>query len=191
LLALYIVAPSALKQRLQSGLDMKDTTTRTRIECFYTSIQLIRDNPWFGVGPKNVNSEALKYRREHDFPDWVYQHMHNNVLQIAAETGIPGLMLWLWFMLRLAWDSARGYRQANCKSFAGTEGLRLEALSASSSAMAAWVALMVAGMTEYNFGDSEILTFFLFIASAPYAFLDNRSGFPVPGSPQKQDAPTA
>jgi O-antigen ligase len=116
--------------------------------------------------------------------------MHNNVLQIAAETGIPGLILWLWFMLRIAWDSVCGYRQANGKSFVGTDSLRLEALTASSSALAAWVALMVAGLTEYNFGDSEILTFYLFIASAPYAFLHNCSRFPVPGSPQKQDVPT-
>jgi O-antigen ligase len=182
-LALYFVAPSAIKQRLLSGLDMNDTTTRTRIECFYTSMRLIQDNPWFGVGPKNVKFEALKYRREHEFPDWVYQHMHNNVLQIAAETGIPGLMLWLWFMLRLAWDAFSCHRQSNGKSFVGGESLRREALTASSAALAAWVALMVAGMTEYNFGDSEVLTLFLFIASAPYAFLINHSGFPVSGPP--------
>ena len=34
---------------------------------------------------------------------------------------------------------------------------------------------MVAGMIEYNFGDSEVLTLFLFIVSAPYAFMQNRS----------------
>ena len=39
------------------------------------------------------------------------------------------------------------------------------------AALGAWVALMIAGMIEYNFGDSEVLTFFLFIASAPYAFM--------------------
>jgi len=30
---------------------------------------------------------------------------------------------------------------------------------------------MIAGMAEYNFGDSEVLTLFLFIVSAPYAFM--------------------
>jgi putative inorganic carbon (hco3(-)) transporter len=174
-IALYFLSPSSIKQRIQSGLDMKDTTTRTRIECFWTSVHLIQDNPWFGVGPKNVKYEALKYRREHEFPDWVYQHMHNNLLQIAAETGIPGLILWLWFMLRLAWDALRCYRYANGNLFPGGDGAKREALMASSAALAAWVALMVAGMTEYNFGDSEVLTLFLFIASAPYAYIYHRS----------------
>jgi hypothetical protein len=35
--------------------------------------------------------------------------------------------------------------------------------------MGSWVALVVAGMFEYNFGDSEVLTLFLFLMSAPYA----------------------
>ena len=173
-IAIYIISPASIKQRIQSGLDMNDTTTRTRIECFYTSMRLIQDNPWFGVGPKNVKYEALKYRREHEFPDWVYQHMHNNILQVAAETGIPGLLLWLWFMIRLAWDALRCYRQANSSAFAGGSMIRREALTASAAALASWVALMVAGMTEYNFGDSEVLTLFLFIASAPYAYLRGR-----------------
>ncbi len=183
--ALYLVSPASIKQRFQSGLDLHDTTTRTRIECFYTSMNLIQDNPWFGVGPKNVKIEALKYRREHEFPDWVYQHMHNNILQIAAETGIPGLLLWLWFMLRLAWDAACIYRQSGAASFPGDELIRREARTASSAALAAWVALMVAGMTEYNFGDSEVLTLFLFIASAPYAFMHKSSRFRVPSSQLK------
>jgi O-antigen ligase len=155
---------------------------------------MIQDNPWLGVGPKNVNVEALKYRdekefpdwlkrsvgffstssqyreEEKEFPDWLYQHMHNNFLQVAAETGIPGLLIWLWFMGRLAWDAQKCYRYAKSSSFPGNDDLRKEALIASSAALAAWTALMVAGMFEYNFGDSEVLTFFLFLISAPYAF---------------------
>ena len=61
--------------------------------------------------------------------------MHNNILQIAAETGIPGLILWLWFMVRLAWDALRCYRHANEPSFPG-RSIRQEALMASSAALA-------------------------------------------------------
>jgi O-antigen ligase len=159
-----------------------------------TALYMIQENPWFGVGPKNVNVEALKYRdiehfpnwlkkavnlistpskyqeEEKNYPGWLYQHMHNNFLQIAAETGIPGLLIWLWFMCRLAWDAWSCYRFAKSVQFPGDEGLRREALTASTAALAAWAALIVAGMFEYNFGDSEVLTLFLFIMSAPYAF---------------------
>jgi putative inorganic carbon (hco3(-)) transporter len=178
ILIFYLISPGVIKQRLQSGLDTKDTTTHQRIECAYTAIQIIQHHPWLGVGPKNVAYEAPKYRREYELPDWAYQHLHNNFLQIAAESGIPGLLLWLWFMIRLAWDAIRCYRNANSKAFSGGASLKLEALLASSAAIAALAALLIAGMFEYNFGDSEVLTLFLFIVSAPYAFMISRSEVP-------------
>lgn len=171
ILVFYLLSPAKFKERLQSGLNPSDPNTRNRIEIFQTSIRLIHDNPWFGVGPKNVKYAALKYRGRNDYPDWMYQHMHNNFLQITAEMGIPGLLIWLWFMVRLAWDALRVYRRARDPSLPIGESVRKEALTASSAALGAWVALLVAGMAEYNFGDSEILTLFLFIVSAPYAFM--------------------
>jgi putative inorganic carbon (HCO3(-)) transporter len=171
MIGLYFAAPQSIKQRFLSGMNPADPNTRNRIELFETSIRLIRDNPWLGVGPKNVKYEALRYRGRNEYPDWMYQHMHNNVLQIAAETGIPGLILWLWFMVRLAWDAARCFRHANARSpSAGAEANR-EALMASAAALAGWIAIMIAGVAEYNFGDSEVLTLFLFVSCAPYAYL--------------------
>jgi O-antigen ligase len=179
-LILYFLSPASIKHRFLSGWNPADPNTRNRIELFETSIRLIRDNPWLGVGPKNVKYEALKYRGQNEYPDWMYQHMHNNILQVTAETGIPGLILWLGLMLRLAWDALRCYRDANARLLSQGEKSGREALMASAAALAAWIALMVAGLTEYNFGDSEVLTLFLFIASAPYAYMQKRSG--VPGS---------
>ena len=176
ILAFALLSPESIKQRFRSGLDPTDPNTRNRIELFETSIRLIRDNPWFGVGPKNVKYEALKYRGDNNqYPDWMYQHMHNNCFQIAAETGLPGIILWLWLMFRLAWDALRCYRSSSKPSFPGSKELRKEALMASSAALAAWIALMIAGMAEYNFGDSEVLMLFLFIISSPYAFLIQNS----------------
>ncbi len=193
-LVFYVIAPGQVKQRLASIVDKTDP----RFHVYLTAMHIIQDNPWLGVGPKNVQYEAPKYREEKDFPDWLkkvvgffsnsskyqeeekkfpawlYQHMHNNFFEIAAEVGIPGLILWLWFMIRLAWDALRCYRYANSRSFPGGEGLKREALIASSAALAGWAALMIAGMFEYNFGDSEVLMLFLFIAGAPYAFLAQR-----------------
>jgi len=170
LVFVYLIAPAKYQQRLRSGWDPNDPNTRNRIELFQTSLRLIRDHPWFGVGPKSVSTEALRYRGSHEFPDWMYQHMHNNFLQIAAERGIPGLVLWLWFMGQLAWDASRvlgGSREGR----AASNGEAAEARMAAVAALGAWFALLVSGLFEYNFGDAEVLTLFLFIMSAPYAFL--------------------
>jgi putative inorganic carbon (HCO3(-)) transporter len=168
----FLLAPARVQQRLRSGWNPDDPNTRNRIELFGTALRLIRDNPWFGVGPKNVEKQALRYRGSEKYPDWLYQHMHNNFLQIAAERGIPGLLLWLWFMGRLVWDSFKVFRRARSDCAGGNaDAAAQEACFAAAAALGAWIALMVAGLFEYNFGDSEVLTLFLFMMSAPYAFL--------------------
>ncbi len=180
LLALFLISPIGMKHRLESGWDLKDPETRMRLELFATSSRMIRDNPWLGVGPKNVNVEALRYRGGGgEFPDWLYQHMHNNFLQIAAERGIPGLILWLWLMVRLGYDALSAFRAAGRQELAKA-GSAEAALTVSTGALGAWVALLVAGMFEYNFGDSEVVTLFLFLMAAPYAFMWAGSARPRP-----------
>jgi putative inorganic carbon (hco3(-)) transporter len=161
IIVLFVFSPAKIKQRLYSSI----TTQDPRIEIWGTSLQLIKENPWFGVGLTNVNREALKYRGSHAYPDWAYQHMHNNFLQIAAERGIIGLIFWVWLLIRFGWDALGVYRASRISSMDSTE-----ASIASLAAFGALTALVVAGIGEYNFGDSEILVLFLFIISAPYAF---------------------
>jgi putative inorganic carbon (HCO3(-)) transporter len=168
--ALYFLAPESIQKRFRSGLDPNDPNTRNRIELFNTSIDMIQAHPWFGVGPKNVQTEALKYRHTHEFPDWMYQHMHNNILQTASANGIPGLAIWIWLMVQFLWDSLAAYRFAHSGAFPLGEESRREAILVSSAAIGCWIALMIAGMFEYNFGDSEVLILFLFIVSAPYVY---------------------
>ncbi len=180
IVVVYLASPADFRQRLNAGFDMNDPNTRNRIELFGTAVRLIQDHPWVGVGPKNVAREALRYRGSHEWPDWMYQHMHNNFLQIAAERGIPGLLIWLWLMGKFAWDSLRVFRSSGTPR--ALEGQGGAGLLVSTAALGGWMALVVAGMFEYNFGDSEVLTLFLFMMSAPYAFpLPGRNGLDAAG----------
>jgi putative inorganic carbon (hco3(-)) transporter len=160
--SLYFISPPPIQQRLRSGWDQNDPETRGRLELAGTAIRLIKDHPWMGVGPKNINRESLRYRGSSEFPDWMYQHMHNNALQIAGERGIPGLLLWLGLMGQMGWNAFSVYRSSRLN--AG------EACTAATAALGCLAALLVAGMFEYNFGDSEVVTMFLFLMAAPYAF---------------------
>jgi putative inorganic carbon (hco3(-)) transporter len=167
LLALYLVSPASIQQRLRSGWNPDDPNTRNRIELFGTTLRLIRDHPWLGVGQR-VSLEAPKYRGSQEFPDWMYLHMHNNFLQIAAERGIPGLLLWAWFMAQLGW---RAFLLFQSSRRCGTSEARDNSAASfiATAAIGGWAALLAAGLFEYNFGDSEILTLFLFMMSAPFA----------------------
>ncbi len=159
LAVLYLVSPAGIRQRLQGAWDPRDATTRGRIEVFETALRLIEANPWTGVGQK-VNTEALRYRGTQEFPNYLYIHMHNNFLQIAAERGVPGLILWVWFMAALVGQAIYVFHHSGGSGKAGFAAL---------AAIGAWVALVAAGIFEYNFGDSEVLIVFLFMMSAPDA----------------------
>ncbi|MFH1572456.1 MAG: O-antigen ligase family protein [Acidobacteriota bacterium] len=183
LVVAYLASPAVIQQRFRAGFDLNDPNTRNRVELFETAGRLIRDNPWFGVGPKNVGVEALRYRGTQEYPDWMYQHLHNNFLQIAAERGIPGLGLWLWFIARLGWDALSSFRRASraLAASGGTPARPAEDLIVATAALGGWVALLLAGLFEYNFGDSEVLTLFLFMMSAPYADLGPKPAVPGAG----------
>jgi O-antigen ligase len=159
LLAIYLLSPDSIQQRFRASWNPADPNTRNRIEISIAAVRLIKAHPWIGVGQK-VNTVAPQYRDPSEFPDWMYIHMHNNFLQIAAERGIPGLLIWIWFMAQLGWQAFRIYR---------SPGLSQTAAFAGAAAVGAWVALLAAGLFEYNYGDSEVLTVFLFIMSAPLA----------------------
>ncbi len=82
------------------------------------------------------------------------RHLHNNALQILAELGWAGLAAWLAWMavaLRVAW---RGFRSRTEEDPLHWVGLGV---------FCAFCGLLVNGMVEFNFGDSEILMLCAFL----------------------------
>ncbi len=159
LMALLILLPTPFRDRLYSGVDLSDTTTQVRLEMVRAGSRLIAENPWTGVGPGMVSREVLKYRSHHEYPDWAYQHLHNNILQVAAETGLVGLAFWLALWMVLIRDLIRMWLRSE------SEWVRFLSLNA----LCITAAFHVAGCLEYNFGDSEVLILLLFFLTAPYA----------------------
>lgn len=159
LMALLIVVPTPFRDRLLSGVDLSDTTTQVRLEMVRAGSRLIAEHPWTGVGPGMVYGEVLKYRSHQEYPDWAYQHLHNNFLQVAAETGLVGLAFWLALWIVLIRDLIRMWLRSESEwvRFLSLNGLCISA------------AFHVAGCLEYNFGDSEVLILLLFFLTAPYA----------------------
>jgi O-antigen ligase len=94
----------------------------------------------------------------------VTPHLHNNALQIAAERGLPCLAWWLWLVAAVLGDA---WREARRGAFGAGWG--------AVAAFALLVAVLVAGLFEYNFGDSEILMFLLLVSSLPYALRRQRA----------------
>ena len=161
LAAIFIaVAPGQIARRYASMFNMNDPTVRDRYMMLRIGERMIAAHPLTGVGPNMVQRMYVDYKGSDSLvgPDGVTHinpHLHNNVLQIAAERGLPALALWLWFVVALFRDLWQRF----------TAGQR----ELAATAMATVVALLTAGLFEYNFGDSEVLMLFLTIVSLPAA----------------------
>jgi O-antigen ligase len=120
-----------------------------------SGLRIIAKNPLTGVGPDMV-VRVYPHYRDAQAVQQLNSHLHNVPLQIAAERGIPALLIWLWFVLTLLRDFFRARHATRVPSVV-TAGL------------ACTVAMLAAGMFEYNFGDSEVLMLFLVLVTLPYA----------------------
>ena len=161
--AIFIaVAPGQIAKRYASMFNMNDPTVRDRYTMLRIGERMIRSHPLTGVGPNMVQRTYVDYRGSDSLagPDGVTHinpHLHNDFLQIAAERGLPALAIWLWFIVALMRDLWQRFH-AGQRELAAT-------------AMATVVALLTAGLFEYNFGDSEVLMLVLTIVTLPAAAL--------------------
>ena len=176
LLLLYLISPSWLQRRSQSMFDLEtDTSNQSRVVMFWTGLRMIAAHPLFGVGPEQVGAEFLVYKPTGmPLPRAWYGHLHNNFLQIAAERGIPCLLFWLWMIFEVIYGSL---------SLARSPGG--EARTLGQSVIAITIGLLISGLFEFNFGDSEVVMLYLFLVSIPFAWvLLGQQARLAPPSPQ-------
>ena len=152
--ALFFLAPPSVTDRVTSTFSKKDPTSQDRIAMLEIGSRITRDFPLTGVGPNMVPRVYARYR-----PDYavnpVNPHLHNVPMQIMAERGIPALLVWSAFIVVLSLGMLRLFRSG-------------EHLLAATG-LAAVVAMLSAGLFEYNFGDSEFLMTFLVLVTLPFA----------------------
>ena len=165
---LVFFAPESVQKRLESIWDLNDPSNYARVAIWKTGLKMVKDNPWFGVGPQQVSEVFFDY---HPFPQdrersgFFFMHMHNNFLQFAAERGIPCALAWLWLMLKIGIDHYRAFKNLLTPSLLK---------SAHAIGLLNVVVLFLAGFFEFNFGDSEVLMIFLFLVIVPYGIRCNK-----------------
>ncbi len=148
-------APAQFTDRIYSMFDLNDPSNRDRVAMMESGLSMVRDHPLTGLGPNMVEVAYPSYRTERAVHE-INPHLHNVPMQIAAERGLPALGLWVWFIGAVTWDMLRRLRTSRQPAFAA-------------AALAAVVAMLAAGLFEYNFGDSEFLMLFLVLVTLPYA----------------------
>jgi len=140
----WVAVPRAVLDRALSIFDLEQQANYDRVCMMISGVQMIRDRPLTGVGLDMVRRIYPLYRRD-DAPRWRTPHLHNNVLQIAAERGLPALAAYLWLLGAFFTATWRGLPQ-----------LRGPSRAAAAATLIAVVGVTAAGMFEYNFWDAEI-----------------------------------
>jgi O-antigen ligase len=158
-----VLRPEPVMRRLT----LSDASSVDRYYMWQAGIDMIADRPVFGQGPGMIMAAYPAYRWP-EAPNPRTPHLHNNALQIAAERGLPCLAWWIWLV---AAAMAGAWREARLGMACAGWG--------PAAAIGVLTAVMVGGMFEYNFGDSEVLMFTLLVTALPFALRRQRAGLPV------------
>jgi O-antigen ligase len=161
----FAVAPADIRARALSSFNSQDASRRDRAAMLEIGQAIVRDHPVFGVGPEMIDDVYARYRPP-TAVNPTNPHLHNVPVQIAAERGLPALAAWLWFVGVALRDLYRQMRRGPARPVAA-------------AGLAAVVAMLGAGLLEYNFGDSEFLMLLLGLITLPFAAARDR-GTPAP-----------
>lgn len=157
---LFIISPREKKERALSIFSLKNRSNIERIEYLRAGIKIIKDYPLFGTGPDTVEKvfQDSKYGLSEETKKNV--HLHNNILQTAAERGIPTLIAWLAFIVLTFLSLSKLLKNKDPTLYTFTV-----------AALGALTGLFIAGLFEYNFADSEITALFLYLITIPFTLV--------------------
>lgn len=138
-----LVMPMPFFARMVSTFDLEQSSNLDRIRMWQAGAAIIRDHPLVGIGLEQIEQVYPLYRSA-DAPRANVQHLHNNVMQLWAERGVVVVFAYLAFVTTALSALIRRGRDVTQRPL-------------SDAAFAAVVGVTVAGLFEFNFGDTEVL----------------------------------
>jgi len=153
------LAPVPILHRMLSIVDLRDSSNYDRLCMLEAGITMVRQRPVFGVGPDLVKRYYPVYRAP-AAPRYEVPHLHNTLLQLAAERGLPSLAAYLAMTVVAAVAAWRGYVREG-----GRQGPRPDLYM---GVLLALLAFNLAGLFENNWGDAEVQRPILFVMAIPF-----------------------
>ena len=159
LLVIYVASPLSVQQRAKSTLSGEDRTFTMRTALWKGGWKIFKDYPLTGCGFRCVDLVNSQYP---DPTGYIarWRGMHNNLVQVAVDTGILGVTAWLgiWFyFFRFLYHKA-----ITLEKNANERWVIL-------GSAAAMLAFLAAGFFETNFYDSEVAMLLYFIMALPFS----------------------
>ena len=137
--------------RLLSIFDPYHPSNYSRM-CFWRAgFKMVKDHPVFGVGDIDLQNLYKQYKRP--FDKEIQGHMHNNYIHLLVTLGVFGFLvvMSLFFMIGKKMYFIYGQVKSDDLYRAYILGF-----------IGVFTSFLVAGLTEWNFGDHEIITLIWF-----------------------------
>jgi O-Antigen ligase len=154
---LFFAAPRPIRERVTQSIKPSYYSNLERVEMLRVGWQMIKGHPLTGVGPGRVGKLYTSYLSPQDPVPAYHGHLHNNVVELAAEFGAPVALVAFLFVAMSFRDLLRALSAAPGKGeeFAVRTGLL------------ALIGYLVAGLFEYTYGHSLGLILLSFAVLPP------------------------
>jgi O-antigen ligase len=145
MVSILVLANPGLRERAMSiGAVKSDESIKERFKLWRIALEMIQNRPLLGVGSGNFQAEMERYR-EPNGPS-SHSHAHNTLIEVTAENGLIGLSAYIYIWFVFFREMIRGLKPG-IGSF--TRGVSVGVIGG-------LVGFHVAGLFEYNLGDSEV-----------------------------------
>ena len=151
------------QSRIKSIFDPYNPNNQVRFALWSAAIKIVKDYPLFGVGDIDLADFYIKYKNYYDKE--IQGHMHNNFFHILVTLGSFGFAAFLFLILKIYQVNFKIYREVKSISFLSSYSLGI---------LGAFTAFLFAGLTEWNFGDHEIITMIWFLLGLNFALFKVR-----------------
>jgi O-antigen ligase len=157
---LLFFGPRDLSHRFRSMFDPEEAGIKERVYMWRSGVSMWRERLLLGWGPGGVKREYTRYALPEAFKKRT-GHVHNTPLQILVERGLLGLACWLAIWIAF-------YRHA-IGLLRALDASRVRERALVAGSIAAVTGFLVAGLSEYNFGDSEVAMAAWAVMALPWA----------------------
>lgn len=160
LTGLIIFTDNPVRQRIISTIEQKEDRQQNkyaddRIAFWVVHMDMFKQKPSLGHGLSYRQEYLDRYYEEHGLSDFKKKYpAHNMFLQVLVNTGVAGLLIWLWRIMIDVWACLLLIR--------GIRPVRDRRQSAGSRAWIGWaglatiVGVTLAGLTQNAFQDSAV-----------------------------------
>ena len=166
--AIFLLGPQDLRHRFRSMFDPAEAGITERFYMWRSATLMWRERPLVGWGPGGVKRVYSQFAQPGAFKQST-GHVHNTPLQILVERGALGFAAWLAIWLGFYWHAVRLLKRLEV-------GRTLERALVAGS-IASVTGFLVAGLSEYNFGDSEVVMVAWTVMALPWTVA--RGGKPL------------